>query len=1082
MNLIFLQSYEFWWLVMWSAVGVSWSSLVVTILPLWVLGGNTFVRRRTCVALVGLVFVMNTGVQILLPAVQYSGVKLPSIVPVLLSFLTQIVPMVVGPWVMRGQLRSSMRDACRMQSVIVLVELFVAIMVAGVVAPVFSRASPTVQVGIRLIVFPIFVELLVMMSRCSGIRYLKAHVPQDVMLGYISQSVMITSIVGRFLTTNMNTTAQTVLVSVATATVEVAMRLTMVHRDGFYQSVCSSRALRFFRRVGAKCGCCSSAEATAAAGDDEDSDSDTTDMQTIGFGPVQKSQQAPSTVYQGSVSAAHAASMAAEGMQGAQQGAAHAHGVGTSWQVPSKKGEHTTSTELHEGGMIDDTTPGGEVGVMQAHRTASSAAAAAAAGPGPEPKGRALSSTADAHPDSGTSGSRTYSNISASNPSSHGHSVSTTASSSPRALVFSSGVQAAAVASKQATEAAPPTAPAAQWEEDPDASGHDGPAQSLLPTPAISIHVPENRMRPDFAQSQPAAQQDVMQLLTPTHMARLRRVGDNAVNTQSYYAFLIADTMAEDIGILASLSLSLLFRVPARRGELPISADQVLIRVMIQYLLEALTDIGPALTYYVSSMLCGVRLSPVTSRMVAASVGLPPQVSKKVPSRRSLSPAATFRRTGGGSTPKQAGEYPAMPQGLARATPLGLATPGGNDLGAIAELSELGDESDDGSGSSDGSILSLSGASMAHQFSQMHSTSRMTFASTSVHEMTSVESSSPTAGSRGTGPGRWARAQASLEPHDSHAHDRDHGSDAPMALVAHSHNAADCKRISSSSASPACGFEQSPQPDAVSRSHSPGDGQHMHVLTAPSTSDHALSEPIPAAGAGTQLRPAPPLPSRRSLCCCPALLLREEDADVQAASAVAHDAFALRRRGIASDPIWQPVNMRQLLHMAVFGRAETRDQNQAPSPSASAGGGGTGIPINALDAHLAAGTNIHASSTGDGKLMLKSVSQISDASERDLVLAKPKRSVLFQQVHAESLSQLSSLQYAAVWLSLRTELLAVRLSRAWETRVPGWTVLYVFSTLHALNLTTRLLTGVGLRCPYVDPAGDWYWNFCTPAE
>jgi quinol-cytochrome oxidoreductase complex cytochrome b subunit len=78
-----------------------------------------------------------------------------------------------------------------------------------------------------------------------------------------------------------------------------------------------------------------------------------------------------------------------------------------------------------------------------------------------------------------------------------------------------------------------------------------------------------------------------------------------------------------------------------------------------------------------------------------------------------------------------------------------------------------------------------------------------------------------------------------------------------------------------------------------------------------------------------------------------------------------------------------------------------------------------------------------------------------------------------------SLKQLTALQYAAAWLSLRSEILAVRLSRAWETRLPGWTLLYVLGSLHAVLVTTRVLTGVTLRCPYTDPAGEWYWNFCA---
>lgn len=74
------------------------------------------------------------------------------------------------------------------------------------------------------------------------------------------------------------------------------------------------------------------------------------------------------------------------------------------------------------------------------------------------------------------------------------------------------------------------------------------------------------------------------------------------------------------------------------------------------------------------------------------------------------------------------------------------------------------------------------------------------------------------------------------------------------------------------------------------------------------------------------------------------------------------------------------------------------------------------------------------------------------------------------------------MQYAAAWITLRTELVAVRLSRAWETRLPWWVPLYILGLLHAMNLTSRALVGVGLRCPYTDSEGEWYWNFCEPRD
>ena len=222
--------------------------------------------------------------------------------------------------------------------------------------------------------------------------------------------------------------------------------------------------------------------------------------------------------------------------------------------------------------------------------------------------------------------------------------------------------------------------------------------------------------------------------------------------------------------------------------------------------------------------------------------------------------------------------------------------------------------------------------------------------------------------------------------------------------------------------------------DSPSRAQSAAVTDNAKASTKAGPDDAAGGEPGQASSGGC-------------CCCCRGVLLREGDADVVAASAVAHDAFALRRLVIASDPIWQPVAMRKLLHMAVFGQlllpeeAQSDTQEQEPR-------------------------------------QLHDLPAVTDASGDGAVLAQPRR-VLFREVQVASLQQLSTVQYAAAWLAVRSEIVAVRLSRAWETRVPGWALMYVLSALHALNMITRILTGVGLRCPYVDPNGDWYWNFCT---
>ena len=1015
---IYVQSYEFWWLTGWSSITVSFSSVIVTILPMWMLSGNTFVRWQSGAFLILTVFVLNSVIQIALPSLQYSGVALSSLAGVAISFFAQLVPMLLAPCVLRGQLHSSMRNPCRMHSVIVIIELFVAASVAGAVAPAFSRASPAVQVGIRLVIFPIFVEMLVMVSRCTGVRYLKPHMPQDVMLGYMMQAVTITAIVGRFLTTNMNTTAQTVLVSVATATVEVVMRLTMVHRDGFYQKLCGKSAMRSLQRCRARLLCQSPPAAPTPddidSGDDDDLGAGVSEAEAASF--MQHPQAKHVVRFPGNPASVASTFSQTELLDDSARGSME---LTEQSSLPGSVSGSVSATPslvqpqllLSTGGSTRELTLKNEKETTNGSRIDDDTTVVTSTTMDPHSSATGSSYASGTHSGSFAGSGTRSSGMHVGHFSAHSSNAQSSVSAPYGHSQASSGLDTAAGAALSL-----------------------GPTeQSLLPSAAISIHVPEHHAK-DYRVYQRAAHMYSTAAATPNSRARMRRVGNNAVNTQSYYAFLIADTMGEDIGILASLSLSLLFRVPARRGELPISPEQVVIRVLIQYLLELLTDIGPALTYYATSMLCGVRLSPVTSRMVAQSVGVPAahvkasgaasrlakmaSLSSREPLTLQLVPIDTHL---GPTEPRSA-----PPAGEVSSTPKGFQTPGLPALGAITELSEI-DSDDD---------------SVIGDMPSERDRTRSRLASQS--GLSEFEDSG---------------LNVSAQMQDMHGSYSTSLSARELSGV----GVTDLPRES----------EQQQQALAFP---TPG--------TTPASSDAGVRAP-PSPGAVNTKAPA-----RAAWCSCGGIMLREDDTDVVVASAHAHDVFALRRLAVASDPIWQPVRMRQLLHMAVFGScmmdAEEAVMSAPPvsdSPPFLAPQGGAGTEVvdevkHGTDASPPPAAGLAGGPAAGRMSMQHSMSTMSEASERDFVLAKPRR-VLFREVRAASLQQLSTAQYAAVWLSLRTELLAVRLSRAWETRVPGWAFLYVFGALHALTLIGRVLAGVTLRCPYVDPEGEWYWNFCT---
>ena len=95
---------------------------------------------------------------------------------------------------------------------------------------------------------------------------------------------------------------------------------------------------------------------------------------------------------------------------------------------------------------------------------------------------------------------------------------------------------------------------------------------------------------------------------TPTTAQRKQHQRRRLIAAQdlhAYYTYLLLDTAGEDIGILLSLPLSLLFRLPSRIGGQPIPADELVLRVVIQYIIEFFTDIAPALIFLALSV-CAV--------------------------------------------------------------------------------------------------------------------------------------------------------------------------------------------------------------------------------------------------------------------------------------------------------------------------------------------------------------------------------------------------------------------------------------------------------------------------------------------
>jgi len=73
---------------------------------------------------------------------------------------------------------------------------------------------------------------------------------------------------------------------------------------------------------------------------------------------------------------------------------------------------------------------------------------------------------------------------------------------------------------------------------------------------------------------------------------------------------------------------------------------------------------------------------------------------------------------------------------------------------------------------------------------------------------------------------------------------------------------------------------------------------------------------------------------------------------------------------------------------------------------------------------------------------------------------------------------MSRLQLVVAWLSIRAEVVAVRLGRAWETRFRRWNVLFVVGVMTAALINARNYAGPLLRCRLQDASGNDYFDFC----
>lgn len=220
-----------------------------------------------------------------------------------------------------------------------------------------------------------------------------------------------------------------------------------------------------------------------------------------------------------------------------------------------------------------------------------------------------------------------------------------------------------------------------------------------------------------------------------------------------------------------------------------------------------------------------------------------------------------------------------------------------------------------------------------------------------------------------------------------------------------------------------------------------GAPQSGHSALAQADSPRMLDDSTPAPAETMQL--PQPAPRSRSCCCTAPCVLQPDDEDVMQHRARLVKAYAAEVRDVTRDPLWQPIEWDDLLALGV---------------------GGTRA---ALD--LRGRADSHSSWSDSG---LDSEHQHEESSETEA-------RVLFAPVRR--LQDMTTLQRLAAWLAIRSETLAVRLNRAWETRFRGFNVLFLTAAVSSMLLASRSLMDPAVRCMLRDPSGGIFFDFC-PAE
>ena len=256
------QEPVWYWAVAWQTVGLYLSFIPIGIVPWWVFMGGTFLRWSTAATLlIGPALVVTLWMPLMMWAIA-RGWNHPAFTAFL--WLGQVAFALLPPALLSGALRRSIFHPWQLQGVVMVAAIAAGFLSVNTIAPWFAGSSSFMRGVIRLVLWPLFSEGVMALTRvCSRIT-MAPQVPHDQALAYATPVMATLALAGRIFTSSMDTLAGTVVLATAISVQELLLRVTVPQRDQACTACGTVLARRLCPARSAAANCC--IEPAAVAG------------------------------------------------------------------------------------------------------------------------------------------------------------------------------------------------------------------------------------------------------------------------------------------------------------------------------------------------------------------------------------------------------------------------------------------------------------------------------------------------------------------------------------------------------------------------------------------------------------------------------------------------------------------------------------------------------------------------------------------------------------------------------------------------------------------------------------------------